>query len=160
MPPQNCRDSFESYNGGLLCKDGNAGRHRASTETVLDMSLMHGWSVQTGGTVINSLIDKTKGEKELGLDPVTFANSSMEMDASQNGELRINCNPIGTTDADEAAILGVESNKTPHLPAEPESAEMCENNAESLGVGANRRSGNIIAMGRQSKIISNILNSG
>lgn len=132
QPLHNLQNSFESFNGSLLYRDGNDGRHQASTETVLDTSLMQSWSVQTGGTVI----DRTGGGKEPAV-----ANESMEMDGSHNDGLRISCGPTYATNAAETAGSGAESNRTPHLPSEPHSAG-------SFGVHAGRRSGNIIAMGR------------
>ena len=78
----------------------------------------------------------------------------MEMDVSQNDGLRVNCGPVYTSNADESATSGVDNVGTPYLPVEEPSS------AASFGLAGSRRSGNIIAMGRQSKMLSNILSSG
>ena len=66
----------------------------------------------------------------------------MEMDVSQDGGLRINCEPVYTSNAEETTTSGVGENVTPYLPAEE------PNSAGGFGHSVSRRSGNIIAMGR------------
>ena len=96
----------------------------------MDTSQQQSWGVQTAGGVA----DTTAGDAEPGV-----ANSSM--DFSQNGGLRIHCEPVYPGNAEEASASMVET-CTPYLAVEePQSAA-------SFGLGPSRRSGNLIAMGR------------
>ena len=93
---------------------------------------MQGWIHHAAGTVGDTTIG--------GADP-GVANASMDMDMTQDGGLRISCEPVYTSVAEEASASMVD-NFTPYLPVEEPSS------AASFGLAPGRRSGNLIGMGR------------